>query len=119
MQNIEPDQPVNPHPNLKSVCDRTGYSDHNIWIQKTPIGYKDKCKLDLLDYGQVMNILRRIPCAAAHLLEVTTDPCLVYLANNVKMYIPEKEINNELEKRLSANTLPFYTVFRGKTDGGT
>lgn len=116
--NIEPDNPVNPEPNVRSVCDKTGYGSDNIWIEKKQPGYKDRCRLDLMLYGEVIQVLRRIPYAGKHLLEVTTDPCLVYLANNVRLYSPEKESNKRASDRLNRNTLPFYTVYRGRIGGG-
>jgi hypothetical protein len=107
--------PVNLNPNGCTVC--TGDTSNNIWVQPGPPGYPGKCKLDLLTYEQVYCVLQRVPCAKADLLKITSDQCLVNLANSTQLVVPEKEDNAIAASRLMRNSLPYYTVFRGNTDG--
>lgn len=106
---------VNLNPNGCTVC--TGSTSGNIWFQPGPPGYPGKCKLDLMTYEQVFRVLQRVPCAKAHLLRITTDECLVRLANHTKLVMPPQEASQMVERRLNANSLPYYTVLRGNTDG--
>ncbi len=104
---------VNPDWPYVSVC--TGDTVHNLWMRPTASG--GQCTLDQLNYGQVVAVLESHPFAKRDLLRITNDPCLIRLANEVKLKVPEQEENKALMDRLNRNTLPFYTVLRGNLDG--
>lgn len=95
----------------ETLC--TGDLTNNIWFQC------GKCQLDLLRYEQVEFILQRNPNAKSDLLRITNDPVLIQIAMETRMItddiednlIPYRVINNPQQ------TLPFYYVFRGNTDG--
>jgi hypothetical protein len=106
---------VNLDPNNCTVCN--GDTSNNIWFAPGPPGFPGKCKLDLMTYDQVYAVLSRVPCAKAHLLKITSDPCLVRLANNTKLRVTEIDSNKAATDRINANTLPYYTVFRGNVGG--
>lgn len=113
--NLCPTAPVNPDYPCSTVC--TGDTSNNIWFEPGPPGFPGKCKLDLLTYEQVIAVLQRVPCARRDLLRITTDPCLVELANKVPLLVPEQEENKAVADRLMRNSLPFYTLLRGNIDG--
>lgn len=106
---------VNLNPNDCTVCN--GDTSDNIWFRPGPPGYPGKCKLDLLTYDQVHAVLSRVPCAKDHLLRITSDPCLIRLANTTRLRVAEIESNKMATDRINANTLPYYTVLRGNVDG--
>ena len=93
---------------LKSLCD--GDCSKNIWF------VNGKCKLDQLTYDQVYYILQRNRSAKKDLLRVTTNPALVFLANQSALIMdpieedlrPSNLINNPKK------TLPYYTLFKGR-----
>ncbi len=80
-----------------------------------PPGYPGKCKLDLLTYVQVLRTLERIPFAKEQLIAITDDPILRRLAFETTLIVPtvvdDQKVMDKINKN---NTLPFYTVFRGK-----
>ncbi len=115
-RNVSFSDPVNLSPNTCTVC--TGDTQNNIWFQPGPPGYPGKCKLDLLTYSDVFAVLQRVPCARVDLLRITSDACLIKLAETTPLCQDEKEANAIAEKKINSNTLPFYTVFRGRIDGG-
>ncbi len=106
---------VNLDPNNCTVCD--GDTTDNIWFQLRAPGFPGKCKLDDLTYEQVHAVLERVPQARAHLLKITSDPVLIRLANTTRLRVAEIESNKAATDRINANTLPYYTVLRGNTDG--
>jgi hypothetical protein len=110
-----PSSPVNPDPNNCTVCN--GDTECNIWWEPGPPGFPGKCKLDHLTYEDVYWILSKVPQAKADLLRITTDECLIRLANTTKLIVPEKEANQLVAKRLHKNSLPYYTLFKGNVDG--
>jgi hypothetical protein len=97
------------------VC--TGDTCNNIWFQPGPPGYPGKCKLDLLTYSDVFAVLQRSPFAKADLLRITSDACLIRLAETTELCQDEKEANRIAEDRINEGTLPYYTLFRGNVDG--
>lgn len=109
------DDKVNPKFPPCTVCNLD--TSNNIWFRPGYNGHQGACKLDQLTYGQVIRVLRTVPCAGADLLKITDDPCLVELANKVKLIVPEKEQNAILSKRMSKGSLPYYTLFKGNTGG--
>lgn len=106
---------VNLDPNGCTVC--TGDTYGNIWFQPGPPGFPGKCKLDLMTFEQVYRVLQRVPCARQHLLRITDDECLVRLAQTTKLVVPPQEASQLVERRLNANSLPYYTLLRGNVDG--
>lgn len=106
---------VNLHPSDCTVMD--GDTRNNIWYEPSAPGFAGKCKLDLMTYEQVYAVLARVPCAKADLLRITKDRCLIRLAQTTHLVESEIEDNRKVTKRLNANSIPFYTLFKGNTDG--
>ena len=106
------DDAVNPTHNLTTVC--TGNMSNNIWCERTAMGYR--CRLDLMTYDQVWEVLTRVPNAKSDLLKITDDQCLIFLANRSKLLVDEKE-DNLLVMRKFNRAIPYYTLMRGNTDG--
>lgn len=112
---LDDNAPVNENPYGASVA--TGDKVNNIWWRPGPPGYPGSSPLDLMTYGQVAYVLRKNPRAKGDLLRITTDPCLIRLANSIDLTIPDDVDNGIAAKRLQANSLPFYTVFKGNPYG--
>jgi hypothetical protein len=71
--------------------------------------------LDTLTRAQVVSILECDEIARADLRRVTSDPCLLVLADTVKRLPTEEESDREMrELNRSADSIPFYSVFRGQ-----
>lgn len=113
--NVCDDDPVNRTPYETTVAnlDRS----NNMFWREGPPGFPGSSPLDLMTYGQVAYILRRNPRAKADLLRITDDRCLVLLANSIALSIPDDVDNQIAVDRLQANSLPFYTVFKGNPGG--
>lgn len=105
---------VNPNPYYTTVC--TGNPVNNMWAEKLNTGYGYRCRLDLMTYEEVWIVLTRVPKAKEDLLKITNDPCLIKLANETKLLVPEKEENDQLQHKMN-NSLPYYRLFRGNIDG--
>lgn len=102
--------PCNPD-RLKTLCD--GDCTNNIWF------VKGQCRLDQLTYEQVYYILQHNRSAKRDLLRATSNPALVYLAHQTQLIMDEKD--ETVTQRLINNpskTLPFYTLMKGRIDGG-
>lgn len=96
----------------QTMCDLRPPGD-NIWYQT------NLCRLDELTYADVAYILSRNPKAKSDLYKITTDPNLLALANTVRL-LPDPKADGEIAARRinnPAQTLPFYTLFRGNTGG--
>jgi hypothetical protein len=107
---------VNPSRGCCTMC--TGDRTNNVWFQSGAPGFPGKCRIDDLTYGEVVYILSKNPFAKRDLLRITTDPNLVRLANESRMIESEGKDNERAADRVNANTLPFYTVFKGLDWGG-
>ena len=112
---IEMTDEVNPNKNECTVC--TGDIRNNIWFVPRAPGYPGRCILDELTYDDVYMTLLRSPVAAKDLARITSDPKLQALAREVKLMVPPQQDDEVAAARINANTLPFYTVLRGNTDG--
>jgi len=110
-----PDSPVNPDPNRCTLC--TGDTRNNIFFNPRAPGYPGKCTLDELTYAQVSIILQRVPKAKEDLMRITDDPTLLTLARNLKLVEDPIDEDERMRKRMTQNTLPFYTVLKGNIDG--
>jgi hypothetical protein len=97
-------------PNECTLCNRPA-SKGNVWIEN------NICRLDEIDYDVVCRVLSHVPRARKDLLEITNDPTLIALANTVGLVIPDQEENEIHRKRLTRNTLPYYTIFKGNVGG--
>jgi len=106
---------VNPEKNCCTKC--TGDTECNIWFTLRAPGFPGRCILDELTYDQVYDVLLRNPNAARDLQRITNDPKLLSLAREVKLIAPDQQDAEAAAKRLNANSLPFYTVLRGNSDG--
>jgi hypothetical protein len=106
-----------PRPVSKCDLDRT----KNIWVEHGPNPGDENtpgiCLLDTMQEWQVIYVLEHDPRAAKDLLRVTSDPDLIYLAQQVTL-LPTAELvdmeqstqNREGQKE----SYPFYGVFAGK-----
>ena len=95
----------------QTLC--TGDCSNNIWYQQ------GACKLDTLTYDQVYFVLERNPKAKKDLLRITNDPCLIELATNSNLIRDPIEDGESVARVINnpAQTLPFYTLFRGNMNG--
>jgi len=100
---------VNPNYQHCTVCNLD--TSNNIWY------VNGQCKLDQLTYAQVYFVLIRVPGAKKDLLRITNDKYLVELANQSELIVPTLNGDQIAAKRINANTLPFYDIMRGNTDG--
>lgn len=73
------------------------------------------CMLDTMTRAQVISVIEADDVARADLKRVTSDPCLLELANNVQK-LPTEEPGDTLQRELGrqADSIPFYSVFRGQ-----
>jgi hypothetical protein len=106
---------VNKHPQECTVC--TGDTSDNIWFVPRAPGYPGRCILDEINYDDVYTVLLRVPCAAKDLARITNNPVLLALSREVKLIKDPIEDSEAAAKRINANTLPFYTVFKGNMGG--
>jgi hypothetical protein len=104
---------VNPAPNDCTLCNLN--KSCNMFFLPQP-GYPGRCILDEMTFEQVYWILSHNPSAKCHMLRITSDPCLVKMANATGLVIPIPEQNAELERRLN-DSIPFYTLFKGNLFG--
>ena len=115
MYDVDFDEDVNPNKNECTTC--TGDTRNNIWFVPRAPGFPGRCVLDELTYDGVYTVLLRNPNAARDLARVTSEPKLQALAREVKLVVDSKEDGEASAKLLNANSLPFYTVLRGNSDG--
>lgn len=106
---------VNPDKNCCTKC--TGDTKCNIWFTLRAPGFPGRCVLDEMTYDEVFDVLRRNPNAADDLMRITNDPKLLSLAREVKLSQTDQDDAEQAAKRLNQNTLPYYTVLRGNSDG--
>lgn len=107
---IDIEDNVNDNYQTCTVC--TGDTRDNIFF------VNGQCRLDQLTYGQVIVILKKIPGAADQLRRITSDPTLLRLADETTHLAKDEAEEQAAHDRINKNnTLPFYTVFRGNTDG--
>lgn len=100
-----------------SLCngDRT---DNMFWRLGAP-GYPGKCILDEMNFGQLQRILSRNPLAQEHLARITDSPIIRKFASETPMTMSEADDSQQFSDRINkkdgrgADTLPFYTVFKG------
>ncbi len=98
----------------RTFCDRD--RKNNVWVE----GVQDEdgnggiCMLDTMSRAQVISVIECDPVARADLKRVTSDPCLLELAETVKS-LPTEEPGDTLQRELGrqAESIPFYAWFRG------
>ena len=104
-----------PPPRPKTFCDRD--RKNNVWVEGVvdENGVGGICLLDNLDRGQVISILECDEVARADLKRVTSDPCLLELADTIQR-LPTEEEGDKLQRELGrqADSIPFYSIFRGQ-----
>jgi hypothetical protein len=113
---IELSENVNPCRGKCTVGDLHDVKD-NIWFQPQAPGAIGRCILDEMTYEQVYLVLERYPLAKRDMYRITTNPHLIRLANTVQLMVNEHEDNQIVVDRFNRGTLPYYTLFRGNTDG--
>jgi len=109
------DADCNPNKNC-SLC--TGDATNNVWSVPRAPGYPNRCVLDELTYRQVYDILRRVPEAKADLFRITTDRCLIRLAETTKLDELEQVDDERLANKVNDQTLLYWQKFRGNLSGG-
>lgn len=104
----------NPNPRC-TLC--TKDKINNIFCVPRAPGYPPRCILDEMTYEQVYEVLQRVPGAKRDLIKITDDPILLKLAETTRLRTPPQDAADRLQKKMNANSLPFYTVMRGNFDG--
>ena len=98
-----------------TYCDRD--RKDNVWVEGVvdENGQGGICMLDTMTEDQIVNVLQRNDRARADLLRVTSDPCLLSLAQNVQR-LPTTEPMDQLQSEVnrSKDSIPFYSVFQGR-----
>lgn len=89
---------------IPTLCD--GNTANNEWF------VEGVCLLDQMNPSQVTYILQRNPKAREDLKTVTTCEELHQLIDEVPL-LDTREEEDRLQKSMNANSLPFYTLFRG------
>lgn len=91
---------------VPSLCD--GDTSNNVWVEG------GVCLLDQMNPSQVTFVLQKNPKAREDLKRVTTCKELHDLVDEVPL-LDTKEEEDKLQSSLNnhANSLPFYTLFRG------
>ena len=100
------------------MCDRD--TKNNLWVERGPFPGDELrigiCLLDTMSPAQVIYVLEHDWKARKDLLRVTSDPYLLWLANNVTL-LPTQELVDMEQKFLSQGyrreSIPFYGVFAG------
>ena len=97
-----------------TLCDRD--RTNNVWVEGADeYGVGGVCLLDTMSDPQLVYILQRNEIARADLCRVTSDPHLLELAATVPR-LPSGVFGDEVQKEVNRNddSLPFYSVFRGR-----
>lgn len=104
-----------PAPQPKTFCDRD--RKNNVWVEGVvdENGNGGICMLDTMTRAQVISVLECDEVARADLKRVTSDPCLLELANTIPRLSTEEPVDT-LQKELGrqADSIPFYTIFQGQ-----
>lgn len=92
---------------MTTKCDRD--RTNNVWVEG------EVCLLDTLGRANIVAILQADQRAREDLLRVTSDAELLDLARTVPL-LPSESEGDRVQKELnrSADSIPFYTVFRGQ-----
>lgn len=98
-----------------SKCNIASGLDNNVWMEgrDTDTNVRGICLLDTMTDAQVVYVLQRDEVARADLKRITTDEDLLTLADIVPR-LPVTENDDRTQSELNANTIPFYTQFRGR-----
>lgn len=105
----------------RTKCD--GNTKDNVWVERGPSpGDEDCigiCLLDTMSEAQVIHSVERDDQARADLLRVTTDPRLLEIARTTPRLLTE-EWSDTTQKTVnrSSESIPFYSIFRGRPYGG-
>ncbi len=106
---------VNPNKNECTVCTRE--DDCNMFLVPRANPFPKRCILDEMTYDEVVYLLRTNPNAARDLEKITDNPTLLALAREIKLNMTDQRDSEIVAKRINANSLPFYTVIKGKENG--
>lgn len=100
-------------PTRKTYCD--GDTKNNVWMEHVDPDASGICLLDTMTECQVIYTLERDARARQDLLRVTTDPRLLELARTVTP-LATSEFADDLQSSINKNaeSIPFFTVFKGQ-----
>lgn len=99
----------------RTLCDRD--RKNNVWVEGVvdENGNGGICLLDTLCEGQIIGILQVDEVARADLKRVTSDAHLLELAETIPR-LPLEEPGDKLQHEVNRNadSIPFYSIFRGQ-----
>lgn len=98
-----------------TCCD--GVRVNNVWVEGVvdEEGRGGICMLDSMSLTQIIWVLQHDPRARADLKKVTSNPELLALAETVPP-LPTANVNDRQMNEINRHkdSIPFYSVFRGK-----
>lgn len=109
--------PVCPPESKPTKCDLFRPGDKNCWVEKGDETARGVCMLDTMEECQIIYAIQRDERARADLLRVTSDERLRELATTVPRLpkVEEEDAQQALVNRPnSAESIPFYAIFRGQ-----
>lgn len=98
-----------------TYCDRD--RKNNVWVEGIvdENGNGGVCMLDTMSEAQVISVIECDDRARADLKKVTSNPRLLELAEIVERLpteVPEDKLQSEVNR--AADSIPFYSIFRGQ-----
>lgn len=102
-------------PRQTTLCDRD--RKNNVWVEGVvdENGNGGICMLDTMTEAQVISVIECDPVARADLKRVTSDPQLLELAEKVPPLPTEEPVDTlQREVNRAADSIPFYSIFRGQ-----
>lgn len=97
-----------------TCCDRDRVN--NVWVEGADEeGRGGVCLLDTMTEAQIIGILKVNETARADLKRVTSSAALLELAETTPR-LPTQEAGDKLQTELNRNadSIPFYSIFRGQ-----
>ena len=106
--------PLQEPPKSSTLCDRD--RKNNVWVEGADEnGAGGLCLLDTMTEAQVIGVLKVNERARADLKRVTSDPQLLDLAEKIPR-LPTEQDDDKLQRETNRNadSIPFYSIFRGQ-----
>jgi len=102
-------------------CDRYVAGSKNVWVERgcspNDVNAPGVCMLDTMSDDQIIYSLERDEQARMDLLQITTDPHLLELANTIPRLpvVEQTDVEQaELNQPNNSGSIPFYSIFRGQ-----